>query len=337
MKYVIIILASLIPKLILSQITIDEQDLPERNDSLRYSVASNYFQFDFSTTDTNYIWDFSNLIASGQELDFYQSPSNAPVSYQLTFNAFNTDMTKTSEDMNLLGTSLKEIYYYYNKGNNKFSEIGVAAKVDGIPITVNYDSDDLIYTFPMQMNDTSASYSSWNFDVPNYIYVGRTKIRSNIVDGWGEIITPLGRYDCLRLKSTVTQIDTLSYDSIPFPLPAITTVYNEYIWITKLHKLPVLYAKIDQMQLDVKVKFADNIKSFTNIIKTHDNNMFSVYPNPVAAVLYIKPENLSNNYEVRIYNTNYQLIKNCNNCNIIKTDELAKGFYIIEIISEKGK
>lgn len=333
MKFIYLIIIFLSWNILSAQITINQQELPDRNDSLRYSLAANHSQFNFNQTGTNYVWNYSSLAPISQELGYYESPSNAPIAYQLNFNAFNTDMAHKAADINLFGTELKEIFYYYNKENGKFSEIGVAAKVDGIPVTVNYDSDDILYTYPLQMGDTSYSYSSWDFNVPNLVYVGRTKIRNNQVDGWGQISTPLGTYDCLRIRSDLVQIDTISYDSIPFPIPAITSNITEYIWLTKTHKLPVLIARFDQFNMNVEVKYADNIRSFNSISEENKSNI-KIYPNPAKTEIFLDLNNLKENFKVNLYNINSQIIKTFDNCKNINIENISKGLYIIEIISE---
>lgn len=318
-----------------SQITINESDLPSVGDSLRYSIAGNYYQFDFTLTDTNMVWDFNNLSPADQILNYYESPTSAPLSYQITFNVFNTDMCINKNDFSLYGNAITDVYFYYNKSNSKFEEVGYGAKINDVPFPVTYDDNDVIFKYPASYGDSDSSFMSWDVTIPTIGYVSQKRHRNYEVDGWGTVKLPIGQYDCLRVKSKVIQIDSAYNQSFPIPLPAITSYYTEYYWITKTEKLPVLRVVIDDFSQETTVYYADVMQQFTgNKNITQDENII-IYPNPASDFINVKSKD--KNYNLKIYNSNGALVKVVDKINKVDISNLSSGIYLIEVTTQNKR
>ena len=121
----------------------------------------------------------------------------------------------------------------------------------------------------------------------------------------------------------------LTYSAIPYTYTT-TAITGTLSTIT----LPV--ATITYSSSSLCTALTAGLSSFS------ENDVISIYPNPVKELLNIKFEMINENLEVKILNSIGQLIKeekisNQNNSAYISTNDLNSGIYLISIFDSNGK
>ena len=121
----------------------------------------------------------------------------------------------------------------------------------------------------------------------------------------------------------------LTYSAIPYTYTT-TAITGTLSTIT----LPV--ATITYSSSSLCTALTTGLSSFS------ENDVISIYPNPVKELLNIKFEMINENLEVKILNSIGQLIKeekisNQTNSAYISTNDLHSGIYLISIFDSNGK
>lgn len=187
----------------------------------------------FTMTGPDHQWDFSDLQAQAEELKQYQPALQTPYFFFLT--AYGA---KVQDSVNLFVTSLQQIYEFYNLNNNRFAATGRGFTVNGIPLPAFFSDPDELFFLPITFGRSDSSTFAFSLNIPS---VGEYKSRGGRkteVDGWGKVLTPQGSYDCIRVKSIVRTLDSITFNGLNLGLPIRTTI--EYYWLSKSEKVPVL-------------------------------------------------------------------------------------------------
>lgn len=292
-----------------SQITITNADLPLADDTVMVSVSTQYTTVDFTSTGANHVWDYSGLYADSQKIDtFYAAPS--PFStYGLVFNNALTNADYAANYYNTLsgnaipavpgGVITIENPVFFTKNSTASSSIvGLGLEVNGVKVPAQADTIDVVYQYPMNYMD------SW--DTSSYIYLDinpvydaifkRHQYRSSEVDGWGEITTPFGTFDALRVKSTVTYVDSIYADPFGFggSWNALGTPEDvEYTWWTNNNKIPVLKI-VAQGGTASTIEYRDQEVVIGASLEEDNAIEFGLYPNPASDVVTITSNEDSN-------------------------------------------
>ncbi len=341
-----IILSIFITTTLFSQISYDHNDLFNPGDTIRTSTALTTGSIDFKLTGNNYNWNLSSLFPVSQNLDTFISIISTPSVYQFVFNniIFYPNNVATialkQEDIETMPTfKITDINSFYKESSSKYEFVGFGGSLNGIPIPVPNDNNDIIYKFPVSTTSSSDScISSYSVLVPNFGYLGQTKKRVNIVDGWGTLSTPFGTFNVIRIKSLIHQKDTFHLDSLGFPIPAIVRDYIEYKWLAKNYGIPILQINADLLGIPTEIIYIDSIRS---ILGTNEiiNQKFEVqiFPNPANTYFNLSFKNSNNeNINLEIYDATGKLIRQekYNSPKIIKveTDDFSKGLYFVRII-----
>lgn len=248
-----------------AQITIKRTDMPKAQDTVYMGITTNLNGVDATLTGANFTWDFSQLNSATTRLDTFVSVTSAPIAYQLYFN---NQVTKNSSDVAikiddiplpaLSPIQITNVYGFYKNPNKPvipiinpnperlYAQTGFGAMVNGLPLSVALDPQydmDVWFKFPLNYGNEDSCYSTWKIDVPNLAFVEERRHRHNQVDGWGMLTTPLGTFNCLRVKSYSVLNDSLKLKSgIAGTLPGlmVTQYITEYKWIVVGKKEPVL-------------------------------------------------------------------------------------------------
>ncbi|MCF6171151.1 MAG: T9SS type A sorting domain-containing protein [Bacteroidales bacterium] len=264
-----------------AQITIDQSDMPSVNDTVRSSTGLNLDFIDYTATGEDFLWDFSQLIPISQRVDTFSSPLSLPFTYWLF--ALNSDYgVKGFEGLPIPGFPLSDEYDFYKKKNDGYRATGTGISIFGFPFPIAYDEPDLLYGFPMAYQTSWASQSHFAQDLPAIGYLRMTRVHVDTVDGWGTLITPFGTFEVLRLKSEVSETDSIYLDSLEIGIP-VTRNYTLYQWLGKGQKVPLL--QIASNLGGVVVEYVDSARviiSGTNEEPFVRNNDLQLFPNPTA-------------------------------------------------------
>lgn len=337
----------------MAQISVNSSDFISSADTVLVSAVTDFQNIDYQTTGTNQVWDFSWVIIDSQRVDTYGSVSNSGFIYQLTFNnAFLNPNYLASyyikADANVipaaggggLPVTIENPIAFQKISNSKFENVGIGVELNGISVPIQADTIDVVYEFPMTFQDNWQSNSYLYFDVNpafNAIFK-RHQNRSSVVDGYGSITTTFGTFDCIRVKSDLTYIDSIYIDLFGtggswIGLPSQPE--TEYRWIAKDKKIPVFSINVAGGAI-TKVEFRD--KSGVAGIKNNDlGSDVSVFPNPTKNNIFLS--DISSYESINVMNMNGQTVyyeSNINNNSLtIDCSQWERGIYILKVATSE--
>lgn len=242
-----------------AQVTYNSGDFAAAGEEFTVSKATSFAGVNFATTGANHNWNYSNLQAGSQSNTGYQNPNGSGyklswcLSHFYIFNCnsqFNNNFTHStlvSDGIALMDYGVANIVEHARANATTFENRmrGLTATVSGIsvPMTVEYDNPDEIYHFPMTYNDSYTTTGHLNMDLNNlgvpFSYTLATQ-RTNTVQGWGSITTPMGTFpNVLKLKTVLQKTETYVYNGISIPIPTTTVSYQ---WFSPDYGIPVLQA-----------------------------------------------------------------------------------------------
>lgn len=263
----------------LSQIVINKSDMPQKDDTVRVSLGLNPAIIDLSETGENYTWDYSQLIPFQQRVDTFVNVTSTPAGIIFMFTSdFAVRMANLPP---LPGVEISDAYQYYKSTNSAYKNTGFAISMQGFPIPASFTSPDIIYEFPLEYGNSDSSASGVAMNIPNTGYIEVDRNRVNHVDGYGTLITPYGTFDVIRVKSEVTEYDSIYLESQETGV-ALPYSYTEYKWLGKNQKAPLLTAR--SYLGGVIVEYVDSVR---NTLGIAENNIQiskpKIFPNPVTS------------------------------------------------------
>jgi hypothetical protein len=347
-----LLLGILISQLSFSQITINETDFANSNDTVRVSLSNEVL--DFSATGTNFIWDFSQITASEQRLNSYNSLANvsfltglqfgnfAPTPYIASY--FQSMVDFPLGDITALPVTIEDVNQFTRKTSDSLTSIGYSFLVNGTELAFRSDTIEKNYDYPINYGDNTFSRGYTRVDL-NPIYNGiwvQHRVHTSNVDGWGQITTPYGTFDALRIKHVIEESDSVYTEAFGFPtwipLPLPTT--NIYEWWTQGEKEPILKVITNESpngETIVSTTYRDHFIDMSADIsnQTLENEVF---PNPFEEKLTIKIEEQIE--QINIFDNCGKIVfsENCLNQNeiTILVPHLIGGIYTIQIITQQN-
>lgn len=278
MKWTPLLLGLIASVTLQAQITITSNEMPDAGDTLRFSNA-NPTSVDVVPTGANFNWDFSNLVHTSQGLDEYVNSITTPYA----FFFFGTYGLKIADTIGIGTFSLTNVHTFFDKTSTKYTAEGAGLSYNGLPIPANYSDPDEIYTLPLDFNDYDSTTYKVSFTLTTLLNLVQQGTRVNEVDGWGSIITPYGTFDCLRVKSTLYERDSISISGIGTSFPVIR---QEYRWLTTTEHFPILEVTGTLAAGNFvagQVRYRDNFRNdtvSTGLVTLDNETRLDLYPNP---------------------------------------------------------
>ncbi len=225
-------------------------------------------------------WDFSMAQQGGAETTSVIDPSSTP--YGDSFGG--SDLAMTNDNAT---------YLYFSNSAAIMTVEGTAGDPlgNGTIITAQFNPSLTLHEFPRQFSDgfTSTYASEVIADGSSFgVYQVRLRhhgIMRDTTDSYGEITTPVGTYESLRVKNTAISVDSiwtklLSFLPWTFVQAAVDTTVS-YSWLAKETKLPVAEMTVDSLGAAV---------SFTySAIAPLSTGLFSNSPAAPTVMLYPQP------------------------------------------------
>lgn len=227
------------------QITITKNDMPQPGDLIHYNISYSFGGVDYHETGEDFTWDFSGLASFGQEADTFVTVSSTPLLYQAVFNwpfwAPPASIAQRKGDFNLIpGLAMTDYIDFFKSTNSSFNFVGFGVTINNLPVPLKFDNPEVVYNFPVTSSSViDSSEAGFSLSIPDMGYFEVQRKRVNMVDGWGTLITPLGTFQTLRLKSIVYSYDSIYIDSISAGY-AINTEEVEYKWLGNGYGRPLL-------------------------------------------------------------------------------------------------
>ena len=288
----------LFPAFIFAQITINQDDMPQSGDTIRFSKSVDVGILNYQETGNDFTWDFSTLVPFNQTVDTFVSVSETPWLYQLVFLTSSNLAQKLNGFDFIPGFDITNSYEFYKNSSSDYRDVGVGITINGAPIPNKFNSPDIIYRFPLVVGSVDSSTSSYAMDIPSLGYASGWKKRTNYVDGWGTLTTPYGAFETIRVRSDVIQHDSIYLDSLGFGFP-IDRVYTEYKWLGDGYGEPLCTVTDDGIA--PTVTYIDSLRNlFVGVDeRISADNGFRVFPNPSNGEFTIEFD-LKENSDVKV-------------------------------------
>jgi hypothetical protein len=293
-----------------AQVTVNQSDMPSTGDTLRYSVATNAVTIQPGNGGQNQVWDFTNLTSASQYIDEFLPITSTPFTYIFAFGPFGAacDMGRLDNSAfqlpEIQGISINDVYNFYKKNNNSFSQKGFGASISNFPVPITYSNPDVLFPLPMTATSSNSSVYSYEISIPSLGYYGREATRSNEIDGYGLLKTPFGEFETLRLRSVLVSNDTIAIDTLGFgfDIPAQTEV--RYKWVAPNYGWPLLEITATELfgtEITSRVVYRDKPPVDPSGFEDLNETSVLVYPNPATEIIIV------NSHLAKTSNVSYQL------------------------------
>lgn len=332
-----------------AQISITSTNMPVAGDTCRLSIASlTSWPANFNNTGPNYTWAMDSLKATNQVMRNFVVPATVNLFF---FSASSAE--KTADTLNVFGIiKFSNVYTIYKKnGTSSFNVTGTSMDYMGFPIPNSYSIPDVLYSFPLNYGNhdsTQFKYSTPTTTLfPTYKKQG---YRITDVDGWGNLSTPLGNVQCLRVVTTQYSQDSIvgsiTTGSLTTPLNiGFPNYVRSYQWLTLGEHVP--YVEISGTMvagafIPTQVRYRDYKRNFAGIEELEKNITFQTFPNPVINVLMVQiPQ--SKPLTLEIYDVSGKMVikqelNNDSESNLhpVLVAQLAAGTYIGRLYNSKA-
>jgi hypothetical protein len=323
-----------------SQITVTANDVPAANDTLRYSIADPTSTVDLATTGANTNWDFSALTPTSQAIDTYKTATSVSILLALSFATaygIHTDISGITGGLPL-PVSITDVYNFFQKktGPSRYVGRGYAATISGITMPMAYTGDDIIYNFPLAFNNHDSSNYTNTTTIPSVGALKITGTRHNTVDGWGTIKTPYftTAVNCLRVRSVIDEVDSITYNSTTIGIPRTTV---EYKWLTNGNHYPALYVTANSLagnEVVSSIHYKDKYQQLTGIASVQPNiTQLSAFPNPANTIVTINIPAAWHQYQSELFDVSGKKLLENSNKNQFDISALPSGTYFVRVIS----
>lgn len=334
-----------------AQITLNNSDFADGGDTVRMSSTTDP-AIDFLSTGSNYSWDFSGLVGESQVLRSYNDLSSvsvlmqflfggfAPPNYQAT-NLVASDALPLDQMGAFLPVSITEVNSVSKNSADSITSIGISMVVEGTEVPFKSDTIETRYKFPANYGDVYSSRGYSNIDLNpifDAIWIQYRQRNSNI-DGWGEITTPFGTFDALRIRHVIQEQDSIYIGTfgtwIELPIPP-STIYE---WWTTGELEPILRITTSDLGGTETVTDIEYRDSYDPLLVGMSELIaeVNVYPNPAHDELTLDGLEIGSMFV--IVGSDGKLVQSGNiesaSQNLSLTD-MAPGSYILYIRNVSG-
>ncbi len=320
-----------------AQISITRNEMPQSGDTVRVMNATVPASIGprLAATGASFNWDFSDLEPTTDELLSYRLGIQTPYFYFLT--AYGTQV---QDNLNLFVVNLEQLYDFYNLNNSRFAVTGKGFTVTGLPLPAFFSDPDEVFFLPLTFQRSDSSTFAFSLNIPTVGEYRSRGGRKTEVDGWGTIKTPEGTFECLRVKSTVRTLDSITFNGLNIGIPVRTEV--QYYWLAKDQKAPVLkatgtsfFGQFTPTTLQYRYTapvFAPPIKVPVEVGKV------LLYPNPVSEILYLAVNGIDRIDAVQMFDEYGRLVKvvEGNSPAGIDIRDLQSGLYSLRVYGQFG-
>lgn len=274
----------------MAQITFEYSDLPVIGDQItRYRDTMTVYGP--GPSGANQEWNFPSPVTHNVITTSVVNPASTPNAAQ--FGGSNMAMTNDNA-----------AFLYFSNSQNAMISTGAAGDLlaNGGNMTAVFNPTLTIHNFPRQYNDNGEDTYYFEVITQNHgiplIHSIRLRHYGHVydtTDGYGQITTPVGTYDCLRVKSTDFTVDSVWTKLLSFSPWALNNdftgpgVSTSYSWIAKETKLNVAELSFDSLGAPKNFTWS-SIPPLTTGIASADDTQIRVYPQPANDLLTVQME-----------------------------------------------
>ncbi len=273
-----------IQSMLFAQITINQNDL-------NISFGQQFTEYNLSDSTATGIPVAPGTTGGPQNWVFDQSGYPNGELFQVTLvdpsgTPFQSDFP--SADYAFQFTDSLEIFTYFQLTNSALLSLGFGVADPQNPMALVNNPPEVAVPFPTAMGVTWTNNFVFVISPAPGIEIRDSTSSVSVVDAWGTIDIPIGSFNCLRVRSDVTNINTTIIPGIP---PIVeTSNYIEYFWITNAG-IPYSLANISSLEGETDPNFtlAEDVAFLVNTTTGIDDEAGELpatfdlgqnYPNP---------------------------------------------------------
>lgn len=291
-----------------AQITILDTDMAQIGDVISRNVDT-LATVSPGSAGANQQWLMTNATVHLTENTSVIAPSATP--YANDFPGSNLVMTNDNAS-----------FLYFSQNTSTLYTTGIAGDLlnNGSIIKAPFNSTLLVNNFPRTYGSNftdpyglDVTTSGTPFGV-NQVRYKRASIALDSTDGWGELTTPVGTYNALRVKHVEYIKDSIWVQLFPFaPFSLFQNTKDtttSYTWLAKETKLAVAELTLDSVGNPKKYTWS-LIPPAVGIEKAHISDLSAkMYPMPAAQFAYLTIGNNENEgqYQLEMYSLQGQLL-----------------------------
>ena len=336
-----------------SQITLSANDFAGANDTVRISQTIDPV-IDYTLTSSNYNWDFSGLTTTSQFLKYFQPITNSTILVQAEYGFTASEEYKATyflesrdipiEQLNqFLPAELSDLNQYSRLTVDSVTSLGYSLSVNGQAIPFKSDTIETHYKFPINFEDTFSTrgYTFIDLNPVTDFKLKQYRKRTSIVDGFGTLITPLGTFEVLRIKSVINELDSVYQNFFGGGMWSVLpqTITTEYEWWTQGKDealLKIVETENNGTPQIRSIEYQDFYLGLDASIKENSFD-FNIVPNPANNLISIESDLAIE--QIRVINLDGSVVTkhNTNNLSkaIIEISILQSGVYFVEVSSGK--
>ncbi len=296
---VLALLIASIPTHVTAQITIAENDILGLigQKQVMEEDTSGSVTIDVGSPGANQTWDLSFQIQDPFSLDFsYQSPSGSP--FESDFPTANL-MRTTTDKSGTQGAEEFTQYFYFEVGSTTLASLGggfVSKNPDMTFLAMRFDE---VAPLPIAFGNNWTRTSTDSFGDPSTFATITHRSADNQVDGWGQVILPMGTFDGLRVRSDV---ESITQQYIGGNLTSSDTSKTiEYVWVNQDNFVLAIAQSQNNETNPGFTNASDFQRLFSFVVKVEEDRnlvpadfaLFQNYPNPFnpsTLISYAIPE-----------------------------------------------
>ncbi len=238
----LLLLAWAMPLFLNAQITMTQGDFPSIGDVLVDAVDTLADTLDIGMPGPNQNWDFSGL-------------QEGIVTVTSVIDPDTTALAADFPNANV-GFETEGFIAYGNISSDSIILLGSAVDFGMGPTSAFFDPHSKLYELPLQFGNTFTDDYVIQSGFPGFpplvdsIRFTQTTHRDVTVDGWGQVTTPVGIYDALRIKvdDSTTSVTEFLVGGVWTVQPGADTALTiEYEWLAKETMGPAVAVVFDEM------------------------------------------------------------------------------------------
>lgn len=316
-----------------AQITIHSNIIPAAGDSFLYS---NPVDTNISTaTGANMTWDFSTMTPVAQGTQSWKTVMQANTGFLLFGIPSGAFGFKLLDSLSFAGLTVYDPYTFFLKHTSgtdtSLNAVAYGITLNSIPVAALYQDEDEWFKFPLNYNDHDSTTYMFSANLLGNSLKG-VGYRNTYVDGWGTIKTPYytTAVSCLRIRSEVNEIDSITYNGTSLALPRQSV---DYYWMTQNDKFPALWMNATiaaGMTIPTFTRYRDVQRQLgIGSVPTQKVNI-STYPNPSTdGIFNVTIPAAWHGYSVEVFDMTGKLVLAQSNKAVVDLGKQPAGQYII--------
>ena len=323
-----------------TQITIDQSDMPSVGDYIPRRSDTMTVLPGPGGSGPNQVWNFTalsnNVISENTNVISVASTPNG--------NQFGgSNMAMTNDNAN---------YLYFNKSAQAFTTQGYSGDLLGTgTINAQFSPDLTLHQFPRTFGSSFTDTYGIDVIVPgaainpliSQIHFKRSSVVKDTTDAWGQITTPFGTYDVLRIHTMETYVDSVWAQPLFPPTWSLVSTSadttHSYSWVGKGGKLAIAEMSFDTLGVPKIFKWTE-MQGIAVGLTENQTSEIKITPNPTSSSGIISIQSCEIGEKFTLINTLGKVVME--GCILTKPLELNltnldQGLYILTLGDKQAR